>query len=215
MIDFNINLTFAIIFFSLLGYLIGSVPFGLVITKINGVPDIRKSGSGNIGATNVFRTGKKGLAVLTLIFDISKGYISVIISIIFIKFQIFFEYLDNFEEINYLLGAFSGFFCILGHCFPIWLKFKGGKGVASSFGIILAFDFLIGVVTILIWISIFYISRISSLSAMISFFICPFLFLFYDYNSFLVTASFLASLLIFFKHRTNISRLINKQESKF
>ena len=89
MIDFNINLTFAIIFFSILGYIIGSIPFGLLITKINGVPDIRKYGSGNIGATNVFRTGKKGLAALTLIFDISKGYISVIIAIVFLKFQIF------------------------------------------------------------------------------------------------------------------------------
>ena len=187
----------------------------MLITKINGVPDIRKSGSGNIGATNVFRTGKKGLAVLTLVFDISKGYISVILTILFQKFEIFFEHVDNLEEINYLLAALSGFFCILGHCFPIWLKLHGGKGVASSFGIILAFDFLIGVVTLMIWVCSFYISRISSLSAMISFFICPFLFLFYDYNSFLVIASFLASLLIFFKHRTNISRIINKQESKF
>mgnify|MGYP001234386415 FL=1 len=137
------------IIFVLVGsYLVGSIPFGLILTKFFLKKDIRNIGSGNIGATNVLRTGKKFLAVLTLIFDISKGYFAI-----FITSKYFPDYI-------YL----SGLICFLGHIFPIWLKFKGGKGVATYLGIILAFSFNLALVFCISWLLILFLTKYSSLS---------------------------------------------------
>ena len=132
-------------------YFLGSIPFGLIITKVFLRKDIRKVGSGNIGTTNVLRTGKKSLAIATLIFDILKGYVSVIIT------------LKYFNDLVY----FSALICFIGHIFPVWLKFKGGKGVATYLGIILALSFKFGIIFGLTWLLISFIFKYSSLSSMI------------------------------------------------
>ena len=178
-------------------YIFGSIPFGLLITKLFLKEDVRNIGSGNIGATNVLRTGKKSLAALTLFFDIFKGYISILITTTF-----FFDYV-------YL----AGLLCLIGHIFPIWLKFKGGKGVATYLGLILAFSFKLSIIFAFIWITAIFITKYSSLSSIIST-ISVFIFsLFYQglsLNIFL----FNAAVLIIFTHRQNIIRLKNKSENK-
>ena len=133
-------------------YLLGSIPFGLVITKIFLGKDIRSFGSGNIGTTNVLRTGKKSLAAATLLFDVLKGYVSILIS---------YKY---FNELIYL----SALICFIGHIFPVWLKFKGGKGVAAYLGIILGISFTLGLIFGVAWIIITIIFRYSSLSSILS-----------------------------------------------
>ncbi|MDB9920038.1 glycerol-3-phosphate 1-O-acyltransferase PlsY [Amylibacter sp.] len=135
------------------GYLIGSIPFGIIIAKIMGLGNLRNIGSGNIGATNVLRTGNKLAAILTLIFDLSKGAVVVILA------RLLFD--DSAAQI-------AGLASFLGHCFPVWLGFKGGKGVATFIGITLALYWPAGILTCLTWILIAYISRISSLSALLS-----------------------------------------------
>jgi len=137
----------------LFAYLIGSIPFGIIISKIMGLGNLRNIGSGNIGATNVLRTGNKLAAILTLIFDLLKGAISVIIT--------YYIFNDTTAQI----AALSSF---LGHCFPIWLKFKGGKGVATFIGISLALYWPAGILICLTWVLTAFLSRISSLSALIS-----------------------------------------------
>ena len=132
-------------------YFLGSIPFGLILTKVFLRKDIRKVGSGNIGTTNVLRTGKKSLAIATLIFDILKGYVSVVIT------------LKYFNDLVY----FSALICFIGHIFPVWLKFKGGKGVATYLGIILALSFKFGIIFGLTWLLISFIFRFYSLSSMI------------------------------------------------
>jgi len=143
----NLNLTIVIAY----SYILGSIPFGLVITKLFLKEDIRNVGSGNIGATNVLRTGKKILAASTLFFDVSKGFVSV--------------YLTSkyFSELVYL----SGLICFLGHVFPVWLKFKGGKGIATYLGIILALSFKLALVFGVSWLVILYATKYSSLSSII------------------------------------------------
>ena len=133
-------------------YLLGSIPFGLILTKIFLKKDIRKIGSGNIGTTNVLRTGKKSLAATTLILDLMKGYFSIIIT---------FTYFEN-------LISYSALICFIGHIFPVWLKFKGGKGVATTLGTLIAIQPLLGAITGLIWFISALIFRISSLSALIA-----------------------------------------------
>ena len=149
-------------------YLIGSIPFGLILIKLFDNNDLRNIGSGNIGATNVLRTGNKKLALLTLVLDLSKSFIPL-----FIFFKLYphpiinnFFYLIIVDKI-FLILVF-GYFFVLGHCFPIWLKFKGGKGIATSLGVILSIDFFIGLCLLTIWILVFLIFKISSLSALIS-----------------------------------------------
>tara|TARA_B100001996_G_C18663859_1_gene594121 strand:- start:2105 stop:2686 length:582 start_codon:yes stop_codon:yes gene_type:complete len=183
-----------IIFYS---YLLGSIPFGLIITKLFLRQDVRKIGSGNIGATNVLRTGKKSLAFLTLFFDILKGYICVYFTLI------------NFSELVQL----AALICFLGHIFPIWLKLKGGKGVATYLGIVLALSFKLALVFGVSWLLILYITRYSSLSSILSS-LNVFLFSFYSaliYPDFIYLTFFVV---IIFTHRENLVRLKNKTERK-
>tara|TARA_B100001250_G_scaffold297378_1_gene258877 strand:- start:4279 stop:4854 length:576 start_codon:yes stop_codon:yes gene_type:complete len=177
-------------------YLIGSIPFGLIITKIFLQKDIRNIGSGNIGATNVLRLGNKFLGYTTLILDITKA----ILPVIFLKY--------NHPDLIYI-SALSVF---LGHVFPIWLKFKGGKGVAAYLGILLSINFIYGLVFGFFWIIIFLIFRYSSLSSLVGSFSIPiYLFLNNENNIIFFIIMFV---LIFYTHRENIKRLKNKEETK-
>ena len=178
-------------------YFLGSIPFGLLITKIFLNQDIRNIGSGNIGSTNVLRTGKKSLAVATLLLDGLKGYFSVIIS------------LTYFNDLVFL----SALICFIGHIFPVWLKFKGGKGVAVYLGIIIALSFPLAIVFGISWIFIFFIFKYSSLSSMIG----SLTVLFYTIiisNYSLSFFLFITFIIILFTHRDNIIRLKNSEESK-
>ena len=189
----NLNLTIVIKY----SYVLGSIPFGLVITKFFLKEDIRNVGSGNIGATNVLRTGKKILAASTLFFDVLKGFISV--------------YLTSkyFSELVYL----SGLICFLGHVFPVWLKFKGGKGIATYLGIILALSFKLALVFGVSWLVILYATKYSSLSSIIGS-LNVFLFAFLSTSISLDFFYFTFLMIIIFTHRENIMRLKNKTEDR-
>ena len=179
-----------------LSYLMGSIPFGYLLTKIFLKKDIRKIGSGNIGATNVLRTGNKLVGYATLILDITKG----IIPVIFVKL--------NYPDYIYIasLGAF------LGHVFPIWLKFKGGKGVAIYVGILFSIKLIYGFIFIFIWSIVFLITRYSSLASIVASLLLPiYLIIFVNYNLIFFMIMFV---LIFYTHRENVKRLKNKEESK-
>lgn len=179
------------------GYLIGSVPFGLVITKIAGLGDIRDIGSGNIGATNVLRTGRKDLALATLVLDSAKGAIAVLLAMPF----------GLQAEMGAALGS------VLGHMFPIWLRFKGGKGVATTLGVLLAFVPWVGVACCVTWVITAAVTRISSLSALMAMLLAPF-FTAYFYTphwSWLIATM---SLLVWWKHRANIARLMQGTEPR-
>jgi len=178
-------------------YLLGSIPFGYLLTKIFLKKDIRNIGSGNIGATNALRTGNKTLGYFTLILDISKAILPILI----IK--------NYFQEYIYI----SGLSVFLGHIFPIWLKFKGGKGVATYVGILFCINYLIGLFFIIIWFILYLFFKFSSLSSLIASLSIPIFYYYYfeDQNYYFYIIMFI---LIFFTHRENIKRLINKTESK-
>ena len=178
-------------------YFLGAIPFGLIITKVFLRKDIRKVGSGNIGTTNVLRTGKKSLAIATLIFDILKGYISVIVT------------LKYFNDLVY----FSALICFIGHIFPVWLKFKGGKGVATYLGIILALSFKFGIIFGLTWLLISFIFKYSSLSSMIGALIV-FVYSIFLNNITLSIFLFITFIIILYTHRENIVRLKDSSETK-
>jgi len=178
-------------------YLMGSIPFGLILTKIFLNKDIRDIGSGNIGATNALRTGNKLIGYSTLILDIAKA----IIPVIFVKI--------NYPELIYV-GSLCAF---LGHVFPIWLKFKGGKGVATYVGILFSINFLLGIIFVTSWGIIFLIFRYSSLSSIIGSISIPIYILITDQISNAIFFSIMF-VLIFYTHRENIKRLKNKEESK-
>ena len=182
---------------SLISYLIGSIPFGFLLTKIFLNKDIRNIGSGNIGATNALRTGNKKIGFSTLILDILKAAITII----FVKF--------NYSEFIFI----SSLCVFLGHVFPIWLKFKGGKGVATYVGILFSINLTYGLIFITIWLIVFFIFRYSSLSSIIASLSIP-LYLFIFLNSLNLFFFLIMLILIFFTHRENIKRLINKEESK-
>jgi len=178
-------------------YILGSIPFGLIITKIFLGKDIRKIGSGNIGTTNVLRTGKKSLAAATLIFDVLKGYVSILISY------------EHFNELIYL----SALICFIGHIFPVWLKFKGGKGVATYLGIVLGISFMLGLIFGVVWIIIAIIFRYSSLSSMLgSMIVC--IYSIFTSNEIQTYYLFIIFVIIVFTHKENIIRLKNSKESK-
>ncbi len=180
------------------GYLLGSFPTGVVLTKIAGTGNLRDIGSGNIGATNVLRTGRKDLAALTLIGDGFKGFLAVTLAYHFYGIDI---------AVCAALGAF------LGHLFPIWLKFKGGKGVATFLGIVLAFSWQSGVAFIVTWILMAFLFRYSSLSALIASVmtvVCAYFVTDTQYTQLFA----LLTLLLWFMHRENIKRLLSATESK-
>jgi glycerol-3-phosphate acyltransferase PlsY len=186
-----------IVYVFIYSYFLGSIPFGLIITKIFLGKDIRDIGSGNIGTTNVLRTGRKSLAAATLLFDILKGYISILIA---------YKY---FSDLVYL----SALICLIGHIFPIWLKFKGGKGVATYLGIILGISFLLGVVFSVAWLLTATIFRYSSLSSMLaSMMVCIYsIFISVEMQSYFL---FIAFVIILFTHKENIVLLKNSKENK-
>jgi len=178
-------------------YFLGSIPFGFILTKFFLKQDIREIGSGNIGATNVLRTGNKSIGYLTLLLDILKA----VIPVIFIKI--------NFSEYLFI----SSLSVFLGHVFPIWLKFKGGKGVATYLGILFCINYILGFVFIIVWFLIFLIFKYSSLSSILATFTIPIFYYFFinneNYYFFIIMF-----ILIFFTHRENIKRLLNNTESK-
>lgn len=195
-------------------YLIGSIPFGLILTKLFDNNDLRNIGSGNIGATNVLRTGNKTLALLTLILDLSKSFIPLFIFFKLYPHPIINHFFNLIIVDKIFLILVFGYFFVLGHCFPIWLKFKGGKGIATSLGVILSIDFFIGLCLLTIWILVFLIFKISSLSALISSTSFPIL-IFFKYEKVnLLYLSIILTIFVFFTHRANIIRLLKKEEKK-
>jgi glycerol-3-phosphate acyltransferase PlsY len=181
---------------SLGSYLMGSIPFGFILTKLFLKKDIRNIGSGNIGATNALRTGNRLIGYTTLLLDVSKA----VIPIIYVKL--------NYPDFI-LIASLSAF---LGHVFPLWLKFKGGKGVATYVGILFSINLFYGFIFILSWIFVFLITKYSSLSSIIASLILPFyLLIFENSNSIFFGIMFV---LIFYTHRENVKRLKNKEESK-
>ena len=181
---------------SLGSYLMGSIPFGFILTKLFLKKDIRNIGSGNIGATNALRTGNRLIGYTTLLLDVSKA----VIPIIYVKL--------NYPDFI-LIASLSAF---LGHVFPLWLKFKGGKGVATYIGILFSINLFYGFIFILSWIFVFLITKYSSLSSIIASLILPFyLLIFENSNSIFFGIMFV---LIFYTHRENVKRLKNKEESK-
>ena len=193
----------------LFGYCIGSIPFGLLLSKLSGLGDIRKIGSGNIGATNVLRTGNKKIALLTLILDGTKGALAIYVVSISPSF-IEFHLTNNINLFQSLVAVSA----VIGHCFPIWLNFKGGKGVATGFGTIIFLNMYVGVIVLLIWVSIAKLFRISSLSALISYLFIPISMFFFTSEKSFFIASVLISLICFLQHRENIKRLVNGSEAK-
>ena len=191
------------------GYFLGSIPFGLILTKISGLGDIRKIGSGNIGATNVLRTGNKKIALFTLILDGGKGALAIYL--ITMILPTVFDNNFNMIEFYQCTVAISA---VVGHCFPIWLRFKGGKGVATGFGVILSLNLNIGIVALLIWVLIAKVFKISSMSALIAFILIPVLMFYYETEIIYFLSSFLISLVCFVQHRENIKRLIKRSEPK-
>jgi glycerol-3-phosphate acyltransferase PlsY len=191
-----------------LSYLLGSVPFGLVLTKLSGLGDIRAIGSGNIGATNVLRTGRKGLAAATLLLDGAKGAIAVLIAGLW----------------GPDMALMAGYGALLGHLFPVWLRFKGGKGVATTLGVLLAIAFPIGAAACLTWLIVAVLFRYSSLASLVSVALAPVYALFLPLlwrtgaesigdRQIAVFAAILA-VLVWIKHHENIRRLLNGTESK-
>ena len=189
----NIEILYIVIY----SYVLGSIPFGLILTKNFLNKDLREIGSGNIGATNTLRTGKKSLGALTLILDGLKAYISVIIT------------LDYFPDYIYL----SALLCFLGHIFPVWLKFKGGKGVAVYLGVLFAFSINLGIIFLISWIIILYLTKYSSLSSLISTLVI-FLYSMILNNLNESVFFFIILIIIIYTHRENIIRLKDKTESK-
>lgn len=208
-------MSFSLIFVlcALGGYFLGSIPFGLVLAKLAGYGDIRKSGSGNIGATNVLRvTGSKSLALVTILLDAFKAAIAAFVALKVVPNELCFIF--GWPATTSLLGALIAGSCgVVGHMFPVWLKFKGGKGVSSAFGLLLVTYWPIALVALLVWVLMAVIFRYSSLSALtaavvipfVSFFVLPQVYtLFYT----------LIVVLVIFKHRGNIIRLLKGEETK-
>ncbi len=182
---------------SLIGYLMGSVPYGLLLTRLKGIKNLQSKGSGNIGATNVYRVGGKKLGALTLFLDFLKGVITVVLC----------SYLD----LNIYV---AGTMCVLGHIFPIWLKFKGGKGVATYIGVVFAWGWLPGFLAVLVWVSTLFISRLSSLAG-ITGVISTLIFLSFWPSGLALLFAIPTVFLIIIKHRTNIKRLVMGKEKRF
>ena len=192
--EFVLPLAAALVF----GYLLGSIPFGLVLTRAAGLGDVRQIGSGNIGATNVLRTGNRGLAAATLLLDALKGMAAVLIA----------------RYWGAELGLLAGFGAFLGHLFPVWLGFKGGKGVATYLGVLFAIAWQAGLVFAVVWLAVAAITRYSSLAALLASIAAPLAawFLLGSGDRAVLLAAM--TLLVLIKHRANISRLLSGSESK-
>jgi len=188
----------ALILWAVAGYLLGSIPFGVILARVFGLGDLRSVGSGNIGATNVLRTGNKTAAALTLVLDGAKGAVAVLIA----------RGLAGEDSVQ-----IAGLAAFLGHCFPVWLKFKGGKGVATFLGLLLAYFFPLGLAACATWLATAIILRISSLSALVAALLAPVWAGFLGIPQAIAMALALATL-IFIRHRPNIERLLAGTEPK-
>ncbi|MBX7540245.1 glycerol-3-phosphate 1-O-acyltransferase PlsY [Qipengyuania sphaerica] len=191
------EITINVLWAALLGYAFGSIPFGLILAKLAGKGDIRQQGSGNIGATNVLRTGSKGLAAATLLLDLAKGLVPVLIA----------------KELFWQDMGWTALFAVIGHCFPVWLGFKGGKGVATNAGVCFGLAWPLGAVYAVVWLGMLAITRISSLagmSAVVAATIAAWLF---GWPTFVKVLALIAVIVIFL-HRENIKRLAAGTEPK-
>ncbi len=181
-----------------LGYLLGAIPFGLLLTRMAGLGDIRAIGSGNIGATNVLRTGRRGLAAGTLLLDGAKGALAV-------------------QLAGFLFGPvwmpLAAIAAVVGHCFPVWLRFAGGKGVATGLGVFLALDWRLGAAACTTWVAIFALTRISSAGALSAYALTPVLAVFLLPPNWFVAPAMIAAI-VFWRHRQNIARLLAGTEPR-
>ena len=193
------NTALILTLWTIIGYGLGSIPFGMIVARMMNLGNLREIGSGNIGATNVLRTGNKSAAALTLIFDAAKGAIVLLMARYFAG-----------EDAAQLAGVMA----MVGHCFPVWLKFNGGKGVATFLGIMLAYSFPVGAACCAAWLVGAFAWRISSMGALVSAAASTFFLIFTGAGSALFMGIFL-TLLIFFRHRENISRIRAGTEPKF
>lgn len=192
-----------LIFSIVIPYVLGSIPFGLILVKLFGYGDIRSIGSGNIGATNVARTGNKGLALATLILDVLKGVLAVLIT-------------RHFAQGEWYV-ALSSIMVVLGHIFPVWLKFKGGKGIATTFAVYFMMNSFFGIAAISAWIVTFYGTRISSLSSITSLLVVVLVSILMHSSihiSNIFVVAFL-SIVVIYKHKDNIKRILNGTEPRF
>ncbi len=198
--DYNFNIILVTAFACLLAYLIGSISTAIITCKVMGIEDPRKIGSNNPGATNVLRHGGKKAAIITLIGDALKGLIPV-----FIAIQL---------QLDILTVSLAGLFALLGHIFPIYYGFKGGKGVATYYGVILGMSWMVGLIALIIWLSIATVLKISSLAALISIFSTPFILWYFSQSIELTSAVALMSVFIFWRHKKNIQALLQGSETK-
>lgn len=187
-----------LLLWAVVGYLLGSIPFGMILSKLMNLGDLRSIGSGNIGATNVLRTGNKKAAFATLILDGGKGAVAVLLA------------RELAGDSAAQVAAFASF---LGHCFPIYIGFKGGKGVATFIGIALAIAWPVGLLVCLTWLVVAVVTRYSSLSALTAATLAPFFAYFLGFGQ-MVLLFILLALVIYVRHKTNIERLLSGQESK-
>ncbi len=212
----------SILFCAAFGYLSGSIPFGLILTRVAGLGDIRKIGSGNIGATNVLRTGRKDIAAATLMLDACKAALPTLV-VAFAFYDIFtpppdaavldgmpLEFFDG--SLQVAASGVTGLAAVLGHMFPVWLGFRGGKGVASGLAVCLALEPLVGVAALMSWAILALASRYSSFAALGTFALVPFYFHFFFEP--LRTLGILLAILIWIKHRANIVRLFKGEEPR-
>ena len=182
----------------ILGYCLGSIPFGLIFSRILGHGDLRKSGSGNIGATNALRTGGKLLGLLTLFFDALKGVAAI--------------YCSKYFCDDYLLQMYVGFSAILGHVFPVWLRFSGGKGVATALAVITFLNWHVGLLSCIIWVVTLVITRISAVSALTAFVFSPVVTYFITHDMRLIIMNSFIAILIIIRHQSNIKKLLEKSK---
>ncbi|WP_226660508.1 glycerol-3-phosphate 1-O-acyltransferase PlsY [Alteriqipengyuania lutimaris] len=190
-----------------LGYLLGSIPFGYLLTRAAGLGDVRAQGSGNIGATNVLRTGSKKLAAATLLLDLAKGLAPVLIA------RALFDQPDLRPQAAYGPVPVAALFAVIGHCFPVWLKFKGGKGVATNAGVCFGLAWPLGLTYALVWIGVLATLRISSLAGMSAVVCAAIAAALLGYTAF-VPVLVLIALLVIWLHRANIARLAKGEEPK-
>lgn len=180
------------------GYALGSIPFGLLLTRLAGLGDVRQIGSGNIGATNVLRTGRKGLAAATLLLDAAKGAAAVLIA---------------HAAFGPTAATVAGFGALLGHIFPVWLKFKGGKGVATFLGVLIALAWQLAAVFAIVWLAVAATTRISSLSALVATVAVPVAAFLMGSEQIAIAAALMGAIILI-KHRANIRRLLAGEEPK-
>jgi glycerol-3-phosphate acyltransferase PlsY len=189
------------------GYLLGSIPFGVIATRLGGAGDLRKVGSGNIGATNVLRTGRRDLAAITLIGDGGKGAVAALIAYALVR-------RTGDHDTAQMASALAGGAAFIGHLFPVWLKFRGGKGVATFFGVMLAVAWPVGLIAGATWIAVAYLLRMSSLAALAAAALAPVYALTLHAGRPVIVLAVIMAVIIFIRHHENIARLLKGQEPK-